>query len=150
MFLYRITEPQYADDLSGDGARRFGGRWNPQGIPLIYTAESVALAAIEVLVRLHTPKHYCRVRYELPDDVSVEVLMIEQLPPTWQRPYPNPWLLEFGKAWALEQRSLALKVPSAVVHGEGWNYILNPRHPQSSQIRILDIIPFAYDPRLTA
>ena len=149
MLVYRITDPQFADDLTGEGARLYGGRWNPKGIPLIYTAESVALAALEVLVRLTTPKQYSRVTYELPDTASTEVLTLAELPPTWNFPFPNIWLLEFGRTWAMERRSLVLKVPSAVVQGEGWNYLLNPLHPESSAIHIFDIAPFSFDPRLT-
>jgi RES domain-containing protein len=150
MLLHRITDPQFADDLSGEGARLYGGRWNPKGIPLIYTAESVALAALEVLVRLTTSKLYHRVTYELPEDTSTELLTLAELPSTWNRPFPNIWLMEFGKSWAMEKRSLMLKVPSAVVNGEGWNCILNPLHPQNHTIRILNVAPFAFDPRLTA
>jgi RES domain-containing protein len=150
MLVYRITDPQFADDLTGEGARLYGGRWNPKGIPLIYTAESVALAALEVLVRLNTPKQYSRVTYELPDTATTEVLTLAELPPTWTLPFPNIWLLEFGRTWAMEQRSLVLKVPSAVVQGEGWNYLLNSLHPESGAIRILDVAPFTFDPRLTA
>jgi RES domain-containing protein len=148
MQVYRIAEPQFADDLTGDGARLYGGRWNPKGIPLIYTAESVALAALEVLVRLTTPKLFSRVIYELPTTASTEELGLNELPPTWNHPYPNVLLLEFGKKWATERRSLLLKVPSAVVNGEGWNYILNPLHPESKSVSILDIAPFMFDPRL--
>ena len=150
MLLYRIAEPPFADDLTGDGARLYGGRWNPKGIPLIYTAESVALAALEVLVRLTTPKLYSRVTYELPDTASSEALTLAELPPTWNLPYPNVWLLDFGKKWATERRSLLLKVPSAVVNGEGWNYVLNPLHPESKAIGIQDVAPFTFDPRLIA
>ena len=150
MLLYRITEPQFADDLSGDGARLYGGRWNPKGIPLIYTSESVALAALEVIVRLATPKLYSRVTYELPNDVSTELMTIADLPPNWELPFPNIRLLEFEKSWAKEQRSLALKVPSAVVQGEGWNYLLNPLHPESRTVRITNIAPFSFDARLPA
>lgn len=148
MLVYRIAEPQFATDLTGEGARLYGGRWNPKGIPLIYTAESVALAALEVLVRLPTPKRYSRVTYELPDAVTTEVLTLAQLPPNWNVPYPNVWLLDFGKKWATERRSLVLKVPSAVVNGEGWNYILNPLHPESNFISVPDSAPFSFDPRL--
>ena len=47
---------------------------------LIYTAESVALAALEVLIRIATPKRYCRVIYEIPDTASVETITVEELP----------------------------------------------------------------------
>lgn len=82
MLLYRIAEEQFARDLSGAGARLYGGRWNPKGVPMLYTAESVALAALEVLVRLSTPKRYSRIVYGEPDDASLEIMTVQSLPPS--------------------------------------------------------------------
>jgi len=148
MLLYRIAVEEFANDLSGEGARVYGGRWNPKGIPMIYTAESVALAALEVLIRLATPKHYCRVIYEIPDSASMETVAIAELPTNWLLPHPNTHLIESGRRWALEKRSLLRKVPSAVVRGEGWNYLINPLHPEFPTVAIVDMAPFNYDIRL--
>jgi len=146
--LYRIAEGQFARDLTGEGARLYGGRWNPKGIPMIYTAESVALAALEMLVRLATPKHYFRVIYEIPDNASRETVGVADLPTNWLLPHPNTRLIELGRRWAQEKRSLLLQVPSAVVRGEGWNYLLNPLHPEFPTVTIADNSPFEYDFRL--
>lgn len=148
MELFRIAEEQFAGDRSGEGARLYGGRWNPKGVPMIYTAESVALAVLEVLVRISTPKHYFRVRYEMPDGASCETVALAALPENWLLPYPNTHLIKTGRQWALEKRTLLLRVPSAVVHGEGWNYLINPLHPEFSTVVIADIAPFRYDSRL--
>lgn len=148
MHLFRIAEEQFARDLTGEGARLYGGRWNPKGIPMIYTAESVALAALEVLVRLATPKHYCRAIYDVPDSASIETVTVADLPTNWLLPHPNTHLIELGKRWAQERRSLLLQVPSAVVRGEGWNYLINPLHPEFSTVTISDSTPFEYDFRL--
>ena len=45
MQVYRIAQKAFINDLSGEGARLFGGRWNRRGIPLLYTAESRSLRA---------------------------------------------------------------------------------------------------------
>ena len=46
--LYRSLNPLYArQPLSGEGAARFGGRFNPRGLPALYTALSVATAIRE-------------------------------------------------------------------------------------------------------
>jgi RES domain-containing protein len=148
MLLYRIAEEQFGRDLSGDGARLYGGRWNPKGIPMLYTAESVALAALEVLVRLSTPKRFCRIIYQVPDEASLEIITVESLPPNWLLPYPNASLIETGGNWARERRSLLLKVPSAVVRGEGWNYLINPLHREFPVVTIADVAPFVHDARL--
>lgn len=149
MLLYRIVEEAFARDMSGEGARSYGGRWNPKGTPMIYTAESVALAALEVLVRLSTHKHYTRVIYDVPDTASLETVLIADLPANWLVPHPNTHLIEAGRRWAKEKRSLLLKTPSAVVLGEGWNYLINPLHPEFPAVTIRDVSPFNYDIRLT-
>jgi RES domain-containing protein len=51
--LYRACTPAYAnthDLLTGEGARKFGGRWNPPGsFPAVYLAESLEGAIAETL-----------------------------------------------------------------------------------------------------
>ena len=47
-FLYRALNPVWASDpLSGEGARRFGGRFNARGIPALYTSLSISTAIRE-------------------------------------------------------------------------------------------------------
>ena len=148
MLLYRIAEEQFARDLSGEGARIYGGRWNPKGIPMIYTAKSVALAALEVLVRIATPKHFCRVIYEIPGSADMEIISVTELQPNWLVPHPNTELINIGKLWAQGKKTLLLQVPSAVVLGEGSNYLINPLHKEFPTVTILDVSPFDYDFRL--
>ena len=46
--LYRALNPVYArEPLSGDGASRHGGRFNPKGMPALYTSQSVMTAIRE-------------------------------------------------------------------------------------------------------
>jgi len=46
--LWRAYVPQWAHaPLSGDGAARFGGRWNPVGAPTIYAARELSTAWAE-------------------------------------------------------------------------------------------------------
>lgn len=46
--LYRALNPIWArNPLSGEGARRFGGRFNPNGTPALYTALSIMTAIRE-------------------------------------------------------------------------------------------------------
>ena len=57
MTCYRVVRRKYAN-LSGEGAMLYGGRFNPPGIPAVYTSQSIALALLEVLV--HIDKAGCR------------------------------------------------------------------------------------------
>lgn len=46
--LYHALNPIHArDPMSGEGARRHGGRFNPKGMPALYTAQSVMTAIRE-------------------------------------------------------------------------------------------------------
>jgi RES domain-containing protein len=48
MQLWRAFVPQWAfAPLSGEGASRFGGRWNPVGAPTIYAARELSTAWAE-------------------------------------------------------------------------------------------------------
>ncbi len=148
MFLYRITKSVYADDLSGTGARLYGGRWNSVGKPVVYLAGSQSLALLEVLVHLPpalVPADFVVVTFETPDDVTN--INIEILPTGWNR-YPEPISLRYyGDAFIAENKHLLLKVPSAVVPQE-YNYLLNPRHPRASKVKIISREPFNFDRRL--
>ena len=46
--VYRALTPVWArEPLSGEGARRHGGRFNPKGVPALYTALSIMSAIRE-------------------------------------------------------------------------------------------------------
>jgi RES domain-containing protein len=46
--LYRALNPVYArEPLSGEGARRFGGRFNPRGVPALYCSLGILTAVRE-------------------------------------------------------------------------------------------------------
>ncbi len=54
MTVYRFTHKKFAGELSGTGARLVGGRWNPVGVSVVYTSESISLALLEVLANIPT------------------------------------------------------------------------------------------------
>ncbi len=55
VFRIASTSPSYNyDDMTGKGAEMSGGRWNRKGAPVVYTASSVALAALETIVHTDT------------------------------------------------------------------------------------------------
>ena len=153
MKLYRLAPAKYATDLTGEGARLFGGRWTPPGIAVIHAAQTVALATLEYLVHQKSlaqgPLHVSLVVYELPDNLAVERFDIDALPAGWNQ-YPSPSSLwDLGKRWAQEKRSVALLVPSAVVPVSlEHNVLLNPSHPDFVYLKQLEILPYRFDERL--
>lgn len=147
---WRITQKRYADDaFSGEGARRYGGRWNSRGTAIAYAAGSRSLALLEVLVHLDsTPllRRYALVPVRFAAR-HVETLDAAVLPPDW-RAHPAPTSTQaLGDAWAEAQRSPVLQVPSVVVPAEP-NYLVNPHHPDFGALEIGEAEPLDVDERL--
>jgi RES domain-containing protein len=148
MLLYRIVRSAYAD-LSGNGARLYGGRWNSEGRPVVYFASSRSLAVLEALAHLsptNIPDDFCMMIVEAPDNASAD-LDIKTLPEHWQE-YPEQNILkQIGNRFLAEKQYLLLKVPSAIVKEE-YNYLLNPLHPAADNVKIVSKQPFSFDARL--
>ena len=151
MWVYRIIKPQFAASaLSGEGARRYGGRWNPPGIGCVYTAGSRALAILELLV--HASPELLRVEYllleiELPDALIETGL---RPPPHWDVHPVGRASQDFGANWLrhpLAAAKAALAVPSMLVPEET-NYLLNPLHPAWRDVHVAKQRRFRLDPRL--
>jgi RES domain-containing protein len=144
-----VANRHAATAFDGEGARLHGGRWNSPGIALVYTSESPALAALELLVGLREAAFlggYSLLSIELPD-AAIADLDRSLLPPDW-RSYPAPAeLARLGDAWVLAGSSLALRVPSVVIEQER-NLLVNPRHPDFGSVVIGSAIPFRFDERL--
>jgi RES domain-containing protein len=147
---WRILKTRFsADAFSGEGARLYGGRWNSPGVPMVYTAGSVSLATLELLVHLDTtsvlPSYsICPVDF---DDSLVESLDRASLPSDW-RQSPSPTSLQLiGDDWISRGSSVVLRVPSAVVEDEN-NYLINPAHKDFKKLVIGGMKPFRMDRRL--
>jgi len=135
--VWRIVTARFAETaFSGEGARRYGGRWNRKGVPLVYTAGSQSLALLEMLVQDEPLRaRYAMIPAEIPADLPVARIEPEQLPADWRDPAALETLRSLGAHWASEMTSAVLAVPSAVVPAET-NYLLNPRHPDFVRIEI--------------
>ena len=135
--------------FDGEGARRYGGRWNPPGWSAVYTASSRALAALEVLV--HLPKPLRAVAFALHriefDESDVETLALAALPSDWTQFPPPTGTQKAGRAWLGRGERPVLAVPSVLLPEE-INYILNPRHPAFPKLRAERERLFFFDPRL--
>jgi RES domain-containing protein len=142
MDLWRLCRRAHAD-LSGEGARIYGGRWNSPGRPVVYLAEHPALAALEVRVHLDLPfellpDDFVLMRVLVPDGLIAEVadasIAVSETVAT-------------GDAWLVEARSMALRVPSVLLP-YAWNVLLNPRHIDMAHAGIGSVEAFRFDPRL--
>jgi len=151
MRVWRICRKPYVyTALDGIGGMYTSGRWHSKGNPIVYTASSAALAALEVLVHvdpLTAPADLRLLAIELPDELSNEVIEPITLPVGWHS-VPAPAALQtLGSSWLTSGRTAALNVPSAVVNVER-NVLLNPRHPEMQRVRILSDEAFSFDTRL--
>lgn len=149
MLVYRIGKTRFAKDITGEGARLNGGRWNNIGTACIYTAESRALAVLEYTVNVNIediPRALSITTFEIPDSGIYE-LKEADLPGDWRKmPAPSS-TKDFGTNFLNKPGSLVTKVPSTVIIDE-FNYLLNPNHSGSKSIKIIDVKDFAYDVRI--
>src|ERR1700722_2902056 len=138
MIVFRICRERFAAEaFSGEGAQRFGGRWNSRGVPMVYCSSSLALAAIELFVHLEPnlqPDDLVSISATLPASEAAQQLMPDQLPHEWWTDDFEP-LRKLGDAWIRDKTSLAMLAPSAPLHSE-WNVLLNPLHHAISHIKI--------------
>jgi RES domain-containing protein len=163
MRLWRITQERFAGEaFSGVGSARVDGRWHTRnvGVPVVYTSTSVPLAMMELLVNAsrHALEHtrFVQIPVEVPDDIAVlEVSLedIERLDKEWRSYAPyGQWTQLIGNAWLQEGTSVLLRVPSAVMAGDGgerdFNVLINPRHDDFKRLVIGDPTHCPLDTRL--
>lgn len=149
MISWRLCRRPYAR-MDGEGARRYGGRWNRRGTPVVYLASSLSLACLEYFVHVASdllPADLVSLRVTIPDDAPREVIERSTLPRSW-RHYPGPESLQdLGDDWASRGDSLVLTVPSVVLPEET-NVLLNPRHPRMTDVLAARPRAFSFDPRM--
>jgi RES domain-containing protein len=154
MKIWRICRAPYAAEaFSGEGARRFGGRWNTRGVPMVYASTSLSLAAIELFVHLEPgqqPSDLIYLSAHLPDGEPARTIEPTELPPDWWTDEPAVEAItarDLGDAWIRSRASLAMMVPSVPIRAE-WNVLLNPLHPRIGELRIDPAQPFIFDARM--
>ncbi len=150
MQVFRLARAIHATPLSGKGAARYGARWNPIGVELIYTAQNRSLAMAEVAVHLTLatlPEDYRMITIEIPEDIKMKQLTEADLPANWQA-FPHPVSTQdIGRKFVFENEYCVLIIPSVVTQGD-FNVLINPNHKDFSKITILSIEQFPFDKRI--
>jgi RES domain-containing protein len=142
--VYRLVRKERTGAvLSGEGARLYGGRWNPPGTPVVYASESRALAVLETFV--HLPLEARAMRFvlctiELPARVRLSRHDGDRPPRSLETSQA------VGRRWIESDATLALVVPSVIVPQEK-NYVLNAAHAQFAGLVAMEE-PFSFDDRL--
>ena len=147
---WRIVQTHVAAHaFSGEGARRYGGRWNSKGYAVVYTSGSISLAILEILVHIQIYdilEEYVYIPVEFDPKLSM-TLNPPELPENWNTD-PSPQVIkQMGDSWVENQQSIILKVPSAIVPTEK-NFLINPSHPNFSKLKIGTPAKFDFDYRL--
>jgi len=152
--LWRVILPRRAGEaLSGEGARRFGGRWNRQGQAAVYTSTTASLAMLEWLAHVDAadaPPELVAIAYELPDDEAFTRMGMSELPTGWRASPAPEDLRRIGIEWLDAGETVALVVPSVVLPlGDEQNVVLNPAHSGMARLREVYRERVTVDPRLT-
>ncbi|PAX06709.1 RES family NAD+ phosphorylase [Sphingomonas lenta] len=141
MRLWRISDWL---TLDGVGGLTVGGRWHHAGRPIVYAADSSALALLEVLVHQHRavrPAPYQLLEVEAPDDLAITDW------PAGQDQHDAPFTADWGDAFLRAATTPLARVPS-VIAPASWNYLLNPLHPDAARVRIVQAARWPWDARL--
>ncbi|AFT90069.1 RES family NAD+ phosphorylase [Paraburkholderia phenoliruptrix] len=146
--VWRVVTERYADTaFSGEGARLYGGRWNPKGVAMVYTAHTQSLALLEMLVQDSPLRaHYVMIPARFPERI-VERIDPAGLPADWRDISARGELQQVGATWSQTGTSAVLAVPSAVVPAES-NYLINPHHADFVHVEIGAREEWLTDPRL--
>ncbi len=147
---WRLVHHKYVHSaFSGEGARLAGGRWNSEGNAVVYTAGSLSLALLEIIVHLEFKealKLYKAIPVEIPEAL-LQSIDPSKLLDGWSASPPQSSTQFIGNCWAEGLASAALKVPSAIIPNE-FNYLLNPAHPGFERIKRGAPIDLPVDPRV--
>ncbi len=146
MILWRVSNHV---SLDGSGGLRAPGRWHTRGHRIVYCAPNPATALLEILVHAEIdvddiPVSFRYLEIEA-DSISTETLDVEALPGNWRSNLEAS--RRAGDEWLRSGRTALLRVPSVIVPMT-WNVLVNPRHPESPQIRIIRTYEHGIDPRL--
>ena len=140
MKVWRIAKSEHAGSveemLSGEGAARYGGRWNPKGVPAVYCSENSSLAALEILANLARPSTF----------PSYHILDLDV--PDGSIAAAPSYIGDTRQAGAEMLRTrLAIMAPSFVNPLER-NVVINPEHSDFDKVLPGTLRPFVFDRRL--
>jgi RES domain-containing protein len=149
MEMFRICREEFADSLTPSGS---ANRWNLRGQYVIYAGSSRSLSTLELVV--HRSAIVAAVNYKVmvisvaDDDKLIRQMYISELPQNWRTLAAYSTLQGIGSGWYAEQKSLVLKVPSAVIPYE-YNYVINTEHPDfKHNVQIVRVEDYFWDGRL--
>jgi len=150
--VWRLSRPEFANELDGAGAGLFPGRWNSRGRKALYTASHLSLSVLEVYVNIPQELRddlpiLRAVRISIPDDARAAQVSQGRMAVLVAGPDPMAASRLVGDDWLDRNDTLVLEVPSVLVPEET-NLILNPAHERMREVKIVSTRAFHFDPRL--
>lgn len=144
--VWRISKAGHGTTSpNGTGAHR----WSSPGAPVIYAAQSRALAVLEMLGHLDGPElwqSYVLIEVGIEESL-VQTLDSATLPRNWRSDPAPDTLKQIGDEWLKQAGSPVLQVPSALLPEE-YNFLLNTQHPWFQRLSFGEPAPFRFDPCL--
>jgi RES domain-containing protein len=147
--VWRIASAAHAT-FDGEGARRYGSRWTPRGLPAVFTSATLSLAALERFVNTDAdlePMDLVTIAVDIETNIAVETVTAADVPSDWRKYPAPPTLAMIGERWLRASTSAVLSVPSVVIPNER-NFVLNPTHADFARLVINPSEPFSFDPRM--
>lgn len=148
MTVFRICNPQFSEDISGTGAKLYGGRWNSKGVAALYASEHISLSVLEMLVHNRFTDFAIELNLlhlAFADTLSVKEVKSNKLKTDWINDFDYTRFM--GDQFIQAGTHAILKVPSAVIKEEH-NFIMNPSHSDFKKIKITQTVSFSTDKRL--
>jgi RES domain-containing protein len=149
MLVYRIILSKYSRKLIASGR---AARWNPNDVEMIYAASSRSLACLENVVHRSIPSltlAFDVLTIEIPHHLKIKKVPLKDLPADW-KDYDRVYLTQrIGEKWINDEETAVLQVPSSI-ESEEVNYLLNPKHADFGEIKIVKRAPFIFDSRIKA
>lgn len=150
MRVFRIAKKQYLKDLSGEGSRLYGGRWNKKGMAMLYFSDSLSTSLLEVLVHLdfkYLTSDFGYIEIEIPDALIDTKLKLKDLDTNWRDNPPKSSTVNLGSTFLKTSKKLGLKVPCAILPMAS-NILVNPKHKDISKLKIIKVADLDIDSRL--
>jgi RES domain-containing protein len=116
----------------------------------VYCAPNPAGALLEVLVHAEVdiedlPVGFRYLEIEAPATLAIEDVDTSALERSWRTDLAAT--RRAGDRWLQSSRTALLRVPSVIVPAT-WNVLINPRHPESAQVRVVRTHSHGLDSRL--
>jgi RES domain-containing protein len=150
MLIYRFGLKKFIVDLSGQGAKIYGGRWNSVGKAMLYSSYSPSLAMLEFACNASGIANTIQtslLTLKLDSKVKIEIISLNDLPANWQQ-VPSPDSLKaIGNNWLKSNKTLAMKVPSAIMPLES-NLLINSLHKEFFKLEIENFVDMNIDSRI--